>query len=62
MATGSISSLGVGSGIDLNSLLNQLVALERTPIQQIQQREASSEASAQQASEQQPGQQSDLFG
>lgn len=41
MATGSISSLGVGSGIDLNSLLTQLVNLERQPIQQIQTRSAS---------------------
>ena len=34
MAT--ISSLGVGSGVDLNSIVNQLVALERRPLQEMQ--------------------------
>ncbi len=34
MAT--ITSLGVGSGLDLNSMLTQLVAVERQPLQQMQ--------------------------
>ncbi|WP_227816937.1 flagellar filament capping protein FliD [Nitrogeniibacter aestuarii] len=32
MATGTISSLGIGSGIDSNSLVTQLMALERRPL------------------------------
>lgn len=35
-ATSTISSLGVGSGIDANSIVTQLVALERQPITQLQ--------------------------
>ncbi len=34
MAT--ITSLGIGSGIDINSIVTQLVALERRPLQQMQ--------------------------
>jgi flagellar hook-associated protein 2 len=34
MAT--ITSLGIGSGLDINSIVSQLVALERRPLQQIQ--------------------------
>lgn len=34
MAT--ISSLGIGSGLDVNSIVTQLVALERRPIEQLQ--------------------------
>jgi flagellar hook-associated protein 2 len=36
MAT--ITSLGVGSGLDLNTIVTQLVALERKPLQQMQQK------------------------
>ncbi len=32
MATGTISSAGVGSGLDVNSIVTQLMALERKPI------------------------------
>jgi flagellar hook-associated protein 2 len=32
----SITSLGIGSGLDLNSLVTQLVSLERRPLQQMQ--------------------------
>lgn len=32
----AITSLGVGSGLDLNSIVTQLVALERRPLQQMQ--------------------------
>jgi flagellar hook-associated protein 2 len=32
----AITSLGVGSGLDLNSLVNNLVSLERRPIEQLQ--------------------------
>lgn len=32
----SISSLGVGSGMDINSIVTQLVALEREPLKQMQ--------------------------
>ncbi len=32
----SITSLGVGSGLDLNTIVTQLVALERQPLQQMQ--------------------------
>lgn len=35
-ATSTISSLGVGSGIDANSIVTQLVALERQPISLLQ--------------------------
>jgi flagellar hook-associated protein 2 len=31
----SITSLGIGSGIDINSMVNQLVALERRPLEQM---------------------------
>lgn len=34
----SITSLGVGSGLDLNTIVTQLVALERRPLQQMQSR------------------------
>lgn len=34
---GPITSLGVGSGLDLNTIVTQLVALERRPLQQMQQ-------------------------
>ena len=34
MAT--ITSTGIGSGLDVNSIVTQLVALERRPIQQLQ--------------------------
>ena len=34
MAT--ITSLGVGSGLDLNTIVTQLVSLERKPLQQMQ--------------------------
>jgi len=33
MATGTISSAGVGSGLDVNSIVTQLMALERKPIE-----------------------------
>ena len=32
----AITSLGIGSGIDLNTMLTQLVALERKPLTQMQ--------------------------
>ncbi len=32
----SITSIGIGSGLDVNSILTQLVALERRPIEQLQ--------------------------
>ena len=32
----AISSLGIGSGMDINSIVTQLVALERRPLQQMQ--------------------------
>jgi flagellar hook-associated protein 2 len=41
MATGSITSAGLGSGIDVESLVTKLVALERAPIEQLQTKEAS---------------------
>ena len=37
---GSITSLGIGSGIDIESIVNQLVAVERAPIQLLQTRQA----------------------
>jgi flagellar hook-associated protein 2 len=37
---GSITSAGLGSGIDVESLISKLVALERAPIQQLQTKEA----------------------
>jgi flagellar hook-associated protein 2 len=36
---GSITSLGIGSGIDIESIVNQLVAVERRPIQFLQTRQ-----------------------
>ena len=36
---GSITSLGIGSGIDIESIVNQLVAVERRPIQLLQTRQ-----------------------
>ncbi|MCL4757146.1 MAG: flagellar filament capping protein FliD [Rhodocyclaceae bacterium] len=44
MTIPSISSLGIGSGIDANSLVTKLMALERIPIDQLNQREASVKA------------------
>ncbi|HEX5127272.1 MAG TPA: flagellar filament capping protein FliD [Rhodocyclaceae bacterium] len=41
MATGTVSSLGVGSGIDLDSLLTQLMAAERQPIDDLNTQETS---------------------
>lgn len=35
----NISSLGVGSGLDANSIVNQLMAVERQPLSQISQKE-----------------------
>lgn len=40
MATGSITSAGLGSGIDVESLVTKLMTLERTPINQLQTKEA----------------------
>lgn len=37
---GSITSLGIGSGIDIESIVNQLVAVERRPIQFLETRQA----------------------
>ncbi len=37
---GSITSLGIGSGIDIESIVNQLVAVERRPIQFLESRQA----------------------
>ena len=34
MAT--ISSIGIGSGLDIESVISQLVAVERTPVTQLQ--------------------------
>lgn len=34
--TGTISSPGVGSGLDVNSIVSQLVAIEKQPLQQLQ--------------------------
>ncbi len=36
---GSITSLGIGSGIDIESIVNQLVAVERRPIQLLETRQ-----------------------
>ena len=36
---GSITSLGIGSGIDIESIVNQLVAVERRPIQFLETRQ-----------------------
>lgn len=41
MATGSLTSAGLGSGIDVESLVTKLMALERRPITTLQSREAS---------------------
>ncbi|MEC5388131.1 flagellar filament capping protein FliD [Uliginosibacterium sp. H3] len=41
MATGSITSAGLGSGIDVEALVTKLVALERAPIEQLQAKETS---------------------
>ena len=35
-ATGTISSAGIGSGLDVNSIVTQLVAVERQPLQRLQ--------------------------
>ena len=45
---GSITSLGIGSGIDIESIVNQLVAVERRPIQflEVQQTEIDIQISA----------------
>lgn len=37
----SISSAGIGSGLDVNSIITQLMSLERAPINQLQKKEAS---------------------
>lgn len=37
---GSITSLGIGSGIDIESIVNQLVDVERRPIQSLETRQA----------------------
>ena len=37
---GSITSLGIGSGIDIESIVNQLLAVERRPIQLLESRQA----------------------
>jgi flagellar hook-associated protein 2 len=39
-----ISSLGVGSGLDINSIIGQLMALERRPLENLQRRESEYEA------------------
>lgn len=41
MATGSISSLGIGSGLDSNSIVSQLMAIERQPLTALNQKESS---------------------
>ncbi|MDB5799881.1 MAG: fliD [Rhodocyclales bacterium] len=41
MATGAITSAGLGSGIDVESLVTKLMALERQPINQLQTKETS---------------------
>ncbi|GAA5159772.1 flagellar filament capping protein FliD [Viridibacterium curvum] len=41
MATGSITSAGLGSGIDIESLITKLMTLERTPITQLESRQSS---------------------
>lgn len=41
MATPSITSLGIGSGIDANSIVEKLMALERVPLNMLNQREQS---------------------
>ena len=42
--TGSISSLGIGSGLDINSIISQMVAAEKTPLTALQSREAKTTA------------------
>ena len=32
----AITSLGIGSGVDINTMVDQLVALERRPMAQLQ--------------------------
>ncbi|MCZ4303127.1 flagellar filament capping protein FliD [Zoogloeaceae bacterium G21618-S1] len=41
MATGSISSLGIGSGLNSNDIVSQLMALERRPLTALTQKESS---------------------
>ena len=41
MATGSISSLGIGSGLDSNSIVTKLMAIERQPLTTLSQKESS---------------------
>ncbi|MBT0961724.1 flagellar filament capping protein FliD [Denitromonas iodatirespirans] len=41
MATGSISSLGIGSGLDSNNIVTRLMALERQPLTALNQKESS---------------------
>jgi flagellar hook-associated protein 2 len=36
MTTGTISSLGIGSGLDVNSIISQLMAVERQPLTALQ--------------------------
>jgi len=40
MATGSVSSLGVGSGLDANTIVSKLMAASQAPLQTLQAREA----------------------
>ncbi|QID17322.1 flagellar filament capping protein FliD [Nitrogeniibacter mangrovi] len=40
MATGTISSLGIGSGIDSNSIVTQLMAIERQPLNKLDTKES----------------------
>jgi flagellar hook-associated protein 2 len=44
MAVGSITAGGIMSGLDADSLISQMMAIERRPIQLLQQREASYQA------------------
>ncbi len=44
MATGSITSLGIGSGIDANNIVAKLMELERAPLNALNRREASYQA------------------
>ena len=41
MATGTISSLGIGSGLDSSSIVSQLMAIERRPLTALNTKEAS---------------------
>ncbi|WP_323003384.1 flagellar cap protein FliD N-terminal domain-containing protein [Denitromonas sp.] len=41
MATGTISSLGIGSGLDSNSIVTKLMEIERRPLTVLNQKESS---------------------